>query len=342
MLLPTQQSQGIAATGMMQSMLDGIEERRREEEEARTGRERDKVTEARIGASDEAKRAKEKIASAMFGVNHSDPNEVKVKLIERLAGKLGIDIDEARSSYRLGMALEDALKELGGAEKRALEEQLGLKEMGVSVTTLLAAIKNPYGDDNQRLMDGINRKINGGTLDTDITRVVQRLEDTADPKSLEELKLGPQGYDPTRVEDAETRAERRKDIEAAEAGEKLGDVQDTQDAIEKINTDQASTGVSAASTADADAATLISAFAAAVEQIADDQAGNSVPTRPGPIDSGDPKSPVADAEEITGETAQVVTALELGADKKADQAAIVAVRIDDIGLYELLQKKIAA
>ncbi|MCQ1856422.1 hypothetical protein NOJ16_34970, partial [Neorhizobium galegae] len=140
-----------------------------------------------------------------------------------------------RTDAQAGRVLDEALKDLGSAGSAKLEEDRGLKHMDISLDTLLAAIKDPYGDDNQRLMDGLNRKANGGKLDTEVQRVVQRLEDVADPKTLEELKLGPQGYDPTRVEAAETRAERQDDIKAAEAGKKPEAVQKVKDVIEKTN-----------------------------------------------------------------------------------------------------------
>ncbi|UIY29693.1 hypothetical protein LZK73_01940 [Neorhizobium galegae] len=270
MLLPTQQTYGLAATNMMQSMLDSIEEQRKKDEEQRTGKKSDPVTEARISASEDARRARDKITSALFGVTKTDPNELKIGTVDRLAAKLGIDTDEARSSYKLGKALEDALKEMMPDEIGELVENLGLEDIGISMDTLLSAIKNPYGDDNQRLMDGLNRKANGGKLDTEVERVVQRLEDVADPKTLEELKLGPQGYDPTRVEDAETRTERRADIEAAEAGKKLEDIQKVQDVIEKkndkANAEPAADG--ATDTASVDDTALLALFAAAAEQVA--------------------------------------------------------------------------
>jgi hypothetical protein len=361
MLLPTQQSLGLVANNTLQSMLDGIEEERKKQEEKSTGKERDVVTEAKISASEEAKRAKDKIATALFSANNADPNEVKIKLIDRLADKLGIDTDEARSNYTLGKALEDALKGLGSNGTSELEKDLGLDEMGVSAATLLKAIQNPYGDDNQRLMDGINRKINGGKLDTEVERVVQRLENVADPKTLAELKAGPQGYDPTRIEDAETKAERQDDITAAEAGEKLKDVQKVQDVVEKKNDvatgkvdGAASTsGADAADAKSAEAAEMITLFAAAAEQ-----AGHASDTDTTAKAAGQAQN--ADAGASTdGDASSAVTALKAEASKSeagekaatdmladdavdASKADIQPVRVDEIGLYELLKKKLAA
>jgi hypothetical protein len=348
MLLPTQQTYGLAATNMMQSMLDSIEEQRKKDDERRTGKKSDPVTEARISASEDARRARDKITTALFGVNQTDPNELKIELVDRLASKLGIDTDEARSSYKLGKALEDALKDLGAAGAAKLEEDLGLKDMDISIDTLLAAIKNPYGDDNQRLMDGLNRKANGGKLDTEVERVVQRLEDVADPKTLEELKLGPQGYDPTRVEDAETRAERQDDIQAAEAGKKLEDVQKVQDVIEKKNDEAAKPAADGATdTASVDDTALLALFAAAAEQVANSDTGDAADSLVSDDSSAGDKPVDSDAvltdnEAPTNEMAANAIE-ELAADSaEKSYADIVPVRVDEIGIYELLKKKLAA
>ncbi|WP_105438853.1 hypothetical protein [Neorhizobium sp. T25_13] len=347
MLLPTQQTYGLAATNMMQSMLDGIEEQRKKDEEQRTGKKSDPVTEARISASEDARRARDKITSALFGVTKTDPNELKIELVDRLAAKLGIDTDEARSSYKLGRALEDTLKEMMPDKIGELVEDLGLEDIGISMDTLLSAIKNPYGDDNQRLMDGLNRKANGGKLDTEVERVVQRLEDVADPKTLEELKIGPQGYDPTRVEDAETRAERQADIEAAEAGRKLEDVQKIQDVIEKkndkANAEPAADG--ATDTASVDDTALLALFAAAAEQAAGSDTGDAADSLVSDDSSSKDESSdavLAENEAPTNEMA--AKAIEELAAENADQsyADIVPVHVDEIGIYELLKKKLAA
>ncbi|CAN7584747.1 hypothetical protein [Neorhizobium tomejilense] len=347
MLLPTQQTYGLAATNMMQSMLDSIEEQRKKDEEQRTGKKSDPVTEARISASEDARRARDKITSALFGVTKTDPNELKIELVDRLAAKLGIDTDEARSSYKLGRALEDALKEMMPDEIGELVEDLGLEDIGISMDTLLSAIKNPYGDDNQRLMEGLNRKANGGKLDTEVERVMQRLEDVADPKTLEELKLGPQGYDPTRVEDAETRAERQADIEAAEASKKLEDVQKIQDVIEKkndkANAEPAADG--ATDTASVDDTALLALFAAAAEQAAGSDTGDAADSLVSDDSSSKDESSdavLAENEAPTNEMA--AKAIEELAAKNADQsyADIVPVHVDEIGIYELLKKKLAA
>ncbi len=235
MILPTQATASTAAISAMQSMLDGIDERRRQDEEAATGQKRNPVTEAQWSAGNVSRRAQERIAGALFGIDSVDPNGLKIQLIERLTARLGIDLDTERSNFSLGRAIEKAIKQLGSEVISDLSKDLGLTKAGISLDVVIAAIKNPYSDDNARLLESLLKQANGGKVDFDVKRVLQRLEDVANPKTLEELKIGPRGYDPTRVEDAQARAERQKDIGILEASEKLEDIQEIQDAVKDNN-----------------------------------------------------------------------------------------------------------
>ena len=341
MLFPTQQTAGLAATNVMQATLDSIDERRREDQEKASGEKRDPVVEAKVSASIEIRRAREKIAEALFGINNVDANELKLKLTERLAAKLGIDLEEDRSNFSLGRAIEEAIKQLGldHTAIAKLEDELGLKAAGVSLATVIAAIKNPYGDDNARLLEGLAAAANGGGAAFDVARVLQRLEDVADPKTLEELKLGPQGYDPTRVEDAQTRAERQKDIQALEASEKLEDVQGMQDVVAAQNGSALKPEGIGEPKADAAASgvELILILGANAEQAKKTDA-ESAAEEPPAIPS-DVTGAVEQPEEVTEQTAEAIEEMALIA---ANAAPVLPIFVDDIGLYELLKRKFAA
>ncbi|MCF6369153.1 hypothetical protein [Rhizobium halophilum] len=340
MLSPTQAASGLAATTLMQSTLDSLEERRRQDEEKASGSKKDPVVEARISASTESRRAQGKIAEALFGINNIDPNELKMKLTERLAARLGIDLEEERSSYALGKAIEDAVKELDSDQIAKLQKDLGLADAGVTLATVIAAIKNPYGDDNARLMEGMTKVANGGKATFDVQRVLQRLEDVADPKTLEELKLGPQGYDPTRVEDAQTRAERQEDIQALEASEKLEDIQEMQDAVELRNDRAATPRAPDGEVADATETDMVLLLGATVEQAKSSEHADNPP----PAESAaSPENGVAlggleEPNEVNAEAME-----ELAEDVSSQTGPdVLPISVDDMGLYELLKKKLAA
>jgi hypothetical protein len=340
MLLPTQAASGLAATNLMQSTLDSMEERRRQDEEKASGDKKDPVAEARISASTEARRAQGKIAEALFGINNIDPNELKMKLTERLAARLGIDLEQERSNYALGKAIEDAVKDLDPDQVAKLQKDLGLVDAGVTLSTVIAAIKNPYGDDNARLMEGLTKVANGGKAGFDVARVLQRLEDVADPKTLEELKLGQQGYDPTRVEDAQTRAERQGDILALEASEKLEDVQEMQDAVELRNDRAAKPGAPGGMIADATETDMVLLLGATVEQSkSSDHADDALPAENGA--SPDSDATLAEVDEPNDVNAKAME--ELAAEVASETVPdVLPISVDEIGLYELLKKKLAA
>lgn len=350
MLLPTQQAFGQAATGLMQSMLDDIEERRKEQEQKRAGKTaNDPMVEARISASDEARRARENIAEAFFNGGAKSITEQKLELMDQLGKELGISRDDFRSSYGYGKAIEDAVAALDPASAIDLKDKLALDDLGISLTELVAAIKNPYGDEDTKLETALQKRSGDGKhSNVEIAKIVQRLEDTADPKSLEELKAGPQGWDPTRVEDAETRAERDADILAAEASEKLEDVQEMHEALSE-SSDEGFSGEAPdgqAPNVDSLMLQVLAAGAEAQEPVPTDEetatqgaedGETAVPLEVGPT--------LREAQEAA--KAEAVGEAELEADV-ADAAndneatGIVSVYLDESGIYSFLKEKRAA
>ena len=349
MLLPTQAAAGLAATNMMQSTLDSIEERRKEQEEKASGKKADPVVQARISASTEAKRAQEKIATALFDSGKVNVNELKMQLVDRLGGKLGLERQDGDSNFSYGKALEEIVKNLDPSAARKLEKELGLQDLGISLVDMVAAIKNPYGNEDDRLEAALEKRENGGRMTpTETAKVVQRLEDAADPKTLEELKLGPQGYDPTRVVDAETKAELQEDIRAAEAGQKLEDVQDMQDAVGEKN-DRAVKGETAGDpgAAAAEDAMMLAVLAAASGEAPDNIRTDAPAPAEGSTDTGGGAADPDDGDStqgnlpLLGEDANGMQAAQV-AEKKTLSQQILTVHVDEIGVYELLRRRLAA
>lgn len=351
MLLPTQQAFGQAATGLMQSMLDEIEERRKQQEEKRVGKTtNDPMVEARISASDEARRARENIAEAFFNGGAKSITEQKIELMDQLGKELGISRDDFRSSYGYGKAIEDAIAALDPASAIDLKDRLELDDLGISLTELVAAIKNPYGDEDTKLENALEKRSGDGKhSNVEIAKIVQRLEDTADPKSLEELKAGPQGWDPTRVEDAETRAERDADILAAEASEKLEDVQEMHEALSESRENGISGSDADGQASGAADALMLQVLAAGVE--AQEPVPTDEETATQGAEDGETAVPLEvgptlrEAQEAA--KAEAVGEAELEADV-ADAAndnegsGIVAVYLDESGIYSFLKEKRAA
>lgn len=346
MLLPAQQAAGTAATNLMQSMLDSVDKRRAEEDEKTRGKKEDPVLKAQISSDAAMQRAKEKIDAYLFDASYVSTNELKIQLMDRLGKVLGLEKMEDESGYSYGKKLEDLVKDMDYATKRKVEKDSGLADLGISLDTMIAAIKNPYGDDGQALNAALEKQAGGGK-DNNVSqsKVMQRLEGIANPKSAEELKLEETQNDPTRVEDDETRAERRQDISDRQAMQKLDDIQDVQKTI-KDNRDNAGEAGNAGQAAGrgtdttADSLQLIQVLAAGAEAAeasaadtdkAADAAGNG--------DITEPANPEDAAKSIQAD-AGIDPSMPQDQDAEAqDRKPILTVHVDEIGIYDLLKPK---
>jgi hypothetical protein len=350
MLLPSLQSTSMIAVDTMRSMLDGIEKRRKEEQQEISGQKPDPITQAKISASEEAKQAREKISAALFSTNKVDLNALKVELFEKLGQSLGIERTDSMSSYAYGRAIEKAVEQLSPADQTRLTKDLGLDALDVSLATVIEAIKNPYADGSAKLDKALEKHHGDGkATSADTRKVLQRLEDAADPKTLSELKLGDVTYDPTRVVDAETRKEREQDIAAQEAAEKLDDVKDMRDAVSERN-EAVFRGEAVAPTDKEGAADqLLAVLAGAAESIDDETAEQEADPSDAADTEGDDSAEsqkgvgtsldtVATTDDL--QTMQVMRKLEeeIGFDATGSSQAL-AITVDDLGIYALLRPK---
>ncbi|CAN7155441.1 hypothetical protein LJR030_000083 [Rhizobium sp. LjRoot30] len=236
------------------------------------------------------------------------------------------DVVKALTDYRQTLAntVED------------VEKQSGLTELGISAAQMIEAIRRPWGESAQAVTKAFDdQAAQDKTLTKDIAKAIQRLEDVADPKTVAELKVERTENDPTQVEDEETRQEREADIKAQEVFEKVEDVKKAQDAISESNEATAGSGETDPA---ADATEVIQALAASAEAIEQSEDGNETETaeEPSAVDDGDPATLSRD-EQI----AIVVEHTPEAAMQAAAEAAndIVAVSVDEIGIYEILKKQ---
>ncbi|MGI2033039.1 hypothetical protein ACRQ1B_11680 [Rhizobium panacihumi] len=344
MLLPTQIAASTAITDSMQTILDSIEERRQQEQEKKTGRKDDPLLKARISASSEAKHAQGRIAEALFGMNKIDINELKIQLMDKLGEKLGISREDGTSNYAYGRAIEDALKSIGTAGMGDLGKELGLDELDISLTELVNAIKSPWGEENERLEKALERQHGDGRTTADQrAKILQRLDDASDPKTLEELKLGPQYSDPSRVVDEETRAEELEDIKAREAAEKLDDVKDVQDIMKKrLREDsERSDGERNPDNMESSDDLLLLSLTAETE-IGEQAEDISVNERETSEEAGTITDIATNVSDATHEEdVETLEKLTIGKDDTASDAQTLSARmlVDDIGLYDILKRR---
>lgn len=299
---------------------------------------------------------------AVLNGTAEQPTEM-TKMAARFVTRYGLTQNEGEDdkaySKRIGEAMADVRKPMP-ASIEELEKKTGLRDLGLTAAQMVEAIKNPHGTQAkaiQEILDDTARTDGTSTEDTQVA--IQRLEDIADPKSIEELKLERTHQpDPTRVENAETRKEREEDIRKLEAGEKLEDVQDVQDTIEKVNDAvlnapgstgaPAGEGQPAAEAVTAGDLLLTLAAGAEIAQIEEQAettaASNStaeridtIDTEAGTTDTSEEAKEEADAAVLLARAGPGDAAAPVGEDAEAN--GILSVSLDENGIYEILKRQ---
>lgn len=269
--------------------------------------------------------------------------DAATQLIARLAtqGNLATDDPDAFNEQLAGYltAMRAALPE----NTRQLEETAGLKAMGVSINELISAVASPYGEAAQKIkgiLDEQSKLDQGMTLE--MRKVIQRLEDVADPKSLEELKQEKTKRDPTEVNDTEVQLEREADIEQRQHAQKLDDVIDMHEAVRE-GLEQAKNGKDGDDTGNAEAAAaaqmiqLLSAALSVEKTTTADNDNEADAAEEEPSGSSDNND--AEKTGLDEQAADYADTLDAVQDGKSD--APFWVSVDDNGLYELLKRNAA-
>lgn len=283
--------------------------------------------------------ANDVIAVLQNGANGStDP---MAALAARVAEGAGLTGEEEDFEARLSTALTETRSALPKSVS-ALEKATGLAELGLSAQDMIAAIANPWSDTGLKVKNALAEKADGErTMTREIRKVIQRLEDVADPKTIEELQQDRTKSEPGRIEDEETKAEREQKIQALKASEKLEDVQDLQDAVKEHldETVEAVPGEEATTAADG-SLKLIQILAAV--PVTSDEATDEL--------SGEETAGVE--PDAAGQTAEALS--EAGGELAAGQLEnidrqerigaldpILVLPVDEIGIYELLRREAA-
>jgi hypothetical protein len=329
----------------MQSVIDDAEKRRVEEDEKLKGKKEDKVLKTKLRSDEVRSAANDKINAHFFNTGALDVNEMKLRLIESLGKMLGIEKQEGQSGYSYGVQLEKAIAQLDPQQQFALSDKLGLAELGISLDDLVKAIKNPYGKEDDKLEIALEERATGisGTT-ASRTKILQRMETIADPKTLEELKLERAGEtsDPTKVEDAETKAEREEQIGALEAGEKLEDVKNLHEAVKTQN--EQAVGKGTAETGDPAVAAvetiqILAARGEAISGTAADTAGASKGLASEMANTG-PDNANGKNDISLSEQEEVYLITNNGPDMtEVTGPSILPIAVDENGIYALLAKK---
>lgn len=258
----------------------------------------------------------------------------RAKMAARIAKGAGLTGEEQDFGERMSAALMSMRATLPENVDR-LEEKSGLKELGLKAQDIIDVIANPWGEAARKVKAALAEKAEDDkSLTREMRKVLQRLEDVADPKTTDELKQRDTRPEPGRVEDAETKAERKQDIQNLENTEKLEDVREQQDAVKGHLEDVESAGDATTST-DSSLQIIQVLAPQAVRHEADDD---------GASDGGN-----AFGENIAGNLSDAVPGSQaedevrdiLGLSKAIEKSNVLVLPVDDIGIYELLRRKAA-
>lgn len=103
-------------------------------------------------------------ADDLFSVNSQNLNKMKVDLYQRVGEALGVRESDHESFQAYGLALQQAVGQLKLAPNAqlviaGLEKEIGLDKLGVSLDTVINAIIDPMGDDNDKLDAALQKQI---------------------------------------------------------------------------------------------------------------------------------------------------------------------------------------
>ncbi|WP_429810754.1 hypothetical protein [Ensifer sp. B1-9] len=225
MLLPTQQSTATATTSLVGSILKDIEKRQAEEEEKARGAKDDKVLKAQVQSDGARKAANDKINAHFFDRTRNDPNSNRAALIRQVGEFFDLDRETFKSDAAFARALENEIKALDPGDIAKVEKQLGLDKLGVSLTDLTEALKNPGGRENETLKAALGETSgNGSQSQAQAAKAVDRLKSAAEPGSLEEAQVDSLRNDPTRSTDKQSLVEQDEQLRALRLKDELKNV----------------------------------------------------------------------------------------------------------------------
>ena len=285
------------------------------------------------------------------------------EMAARFVTRYGLSQNENESdklySKRIGEAMADVRKSMPENISQ-LEEKVGLKALGITAAQMVDAIRNPSGEQAKIIQEALDDAARADGLSAEDAQIaIQRLEEVANPKSVEELKLERTHQpDPTRVENEETRKEREEDISKLEAGEKLEDVQKVQETIAEVNeairdapsgTPGTPTGQGEPKVGTITAGDLLLTLAAGAElaeieekvESAAAMAGaariEQIDTEAGTTDASEEAKDEADMTVLLARAGPGDAAAPVGDDATA--GGILAVSIDENGIYDILKRQ---
>ncbi|MCS4243093.1 hypothetical protein M2418_002624 [Rhizobium sp. BIGb0125] len=144
----------------------------------------------RIGMSAQPGQAQSKISQAMFSVNNVNVNKLKLDLIERAGKELGFEKADFESDTAFASAMRKRViyMHATGADERinAIEKELGLDKLGVSLLDVVSSARNPDLDD--KVTQALKER--EGVEDEEVRRKTEKENNASSPSSLAPDEIG--------------------------------------------------------------------------------------------------------------------------------------------------------
>lgn len=227
MLLPTQQSAATATTNLVGSILRDIEKRQTEEEEKAKGTKDDRLLREQVKPDGAQKAANEKINGYFFDHARNDASNNRAVLIREVGKIFGIERETFKSDSAFAREIENQLKQLESPAIAKIEEELGLDKLGLSLTELVEALKNPRGPENDALKVALGETSDKGPHSAaQAANAVDRLKSATEPASPEEAQLNSLRGDPTRRTDKLSLDEEEQQLRTLQLKDEMEDVAD--------------------------------------------------------------------------------------------------------------------
>lgn len=227
MLLPTQQSAATATTSLVGSILKDIEKRQADEEEKAKGTKDDKILKAQVKSDDARKAANDKINAYFFDRAQGDASSNRAVLVRKVGEYFDLDRETFKSDAAFARAVENSMKVLEPGDIDKIEKELGLGRLGISLSDLVEALKNPGGRENDALKAALGETSDKSpSSEAQAAKAVDRLKSVAEPQSLEEAQIDSLRSDPTRSTDKQSLDEQEHQMRALQLKDDLENVVD--------------------------------------------------------------------------------------------------------------------
>lgn len=91
------------------------------------------------------------IGDSLFSVSHVDVTKLKVDLMERVGKAFGLEMHDYKDMKAFGRAISNGMSLMDAPTIKAIEAELGLDKLGVTLREVVDAMQDPDGSSDDKL-----------------------------------------------------------------------------------------------------------------------------------------------------------------------------------------------